>query len=181
MTILESINGTLDVNSFINFVNSPSIQDILFPIKLVFILFAAFFFCVVIYFYFESSYLQYQFLEDVTEFFSWRAYGFRDLERRLKSIMKNTASGTERGYKLAVVEAEEFLYKTLEDAGYEGETFEDLITSAKRRIRFNEKEILIDHTVRNSIVYDVNYRLDTTVAKKILADYESLIKNIAIP
>ena len=95
--------------------------------------------------------------------------------------MKNAASGSEKGYKLAVVEAEEFLYKTLEDAGYEGETFEDLITSAKRRIRFNEKDILVDHTVRNSIVYDVNYRLDATVAKKILADYESLIKNIAIP
>ena len=124
------IYNLLGITDFMNFISNPAIQDALFPIKLVFILFAVFFFCAVIYFYLNSSYLQYQFLQDVTEFFSWQAYGLRSIDKQWKSVIKKTASGNEKDFKLAVIEADDFLYATLEDRGFKGETFDELLESA---------------------------------------------------
>ena len=132
------------------------------------------------YFYFNSTYIQYQFLQDLTEFFSWQAYGLRSVNKRWKKISDQVASGLEQDYKLTITEADDLLYQILEEKGYEGETFEDLINGAGKKMLPNFDDILFAHGVRNSIVYDPNYKLDSEVAKKMLSDYESAIKNLAV-
>ena len=92
--------------------------------------------------------------------------------------MKKIKTGSEKEYKIAIVEADDFLREELEDADYEGETVEELIEAAGRRIMPNFKDILEDHKIRNFIVHDVDYKLDVSLAKKILADYEKAIKNV---
>lgn len=165
---------------FIYFISSPSIQDALFGVKLVFIFFTVFFLCAVIYFYLNSSYLQYQFLEDVTEFFSWQAYGLRQVDKRWRSIVRKTESGAEEDYKLAIVEADDFLYQTMESGGFAGETFEELVESAAKKMQPGFADILQDHQIRNSIVYEPNYMLDLDDARRTLLHYETAIKNLAL-
>ena len=172
----ETIYNFFGIKDFIYFISSPGIQDMLFPIKLVFILFTAFFLCAVIYFYINSSYLKYQFLQDVTEFFSWRAYGLREIDKRLKKIIKKAELGSETEYKLAIIEADDFLRQVLEEADYKGETFEELVNGAGRKILPNIEDILEAHNIRNSMIHDVNYKLDLKIAKKVLSDYEKAIK-----
>lgn len=174
----EQIYDFFGIKDFIYFTTSPTIQDTLFPIKIVFILFAAFFFCAVIYFYMSSSYLRYQFFQDVTEFLSWQAFGLREVDRHWNAIMKKIKTGSEKEYKVAIVEADDFLREELEDAEYQGETMEELIQAAGRRVMVNFKDILEGHKIRNFIIHDVNYRLDLNLAKKVLADYEKAIKNV---
>lgn len=176
----EQIYDYFGIRDFIYFISSPGIQEMLFPVKLVFIFFAMFFLCAVIYFYFKSSYMQYQFLQDITEFFSWRAYGLREVEKRWNKIKKNIKSGTENEYKLAIIEADDFLYQTLEESGYQGETFEELVNNVSKKMMPNLENILDFHSIRNSIVYYPSYRLDLEKAKKILSDYESTIKNLSL-
>ena len=180
MITWQQLYSFLGITDFIYFISNPAIQDTLFPIKLVFILFTVFFFCAVIYFYLNSSYLQYQFLQDVSEFFSWQAYGLRSIDKQWKSIVKKTDSGNEKDFKLAVIEADDFLYSVLEDRGFKGETFEELLNSAGRRMLPNLQDILDAHAVRDSIVFNPDYNLDVVDAKRMLANYESVIKNLSV-
>ncbi len=172
---LYNLTGTTD---FIYFISSPELQNELFPIKMVFILFTAFFFCAVIYFYINSSYMQHHFLQDTVEFLSWQPYGLRQVNKRWQKIIKKIEGGGESEYKLAIIEADDFLYKTLEDKGFDGENFEELLNSASQKILPSYENILSAHGVRNSIIHDSDYKLDLEMARNILGNYEKAIKNL---
>ncbi len=176
----DQVYQLLGIKDFIYFIDSPSIQDALFPIKLVFIAFTLFFLCAVIYFYYNSTYLKYKFLQDTSEFLSWRAYGLGDVSKRWEAIMKKTQSGLESEYKLAIIDADDFLYQTLEEKGFNGENFEELLNDAKKRISIDADTIMEDHRIRNTIVYEPDYKLDSKLAEKMLSEYETVIKNTAI-
>ncbi len=180
MITWDYIYDYFGIRDFIYFISSSSIQHTLLPVKVVFIFFTVFFFCAVIWFYINSSYIQYKFLQDLTEFFSKEAYGLRKITKSWKKIKKRIESGSESELKLAIVEADDFLYQNLQDMGYEGETFEKLVNNAGKKILNNFEEILEAHRIRNSIVYDPDFKIDLEKAKKILSIYENTIKNIAI-
>ncbi len=175
----EEFYNLFGIADFIAFTSSPELQASLLPVKIAFILFTAFFFVAVIYFYVNSTYLQYQFLQDVEEFFNWQPYGLRTINKRWNKLMKQIQVGDESEYKLAVIEADDFLYQTLEERGYQGETFEELANSADRRMLPNLDEILAAHQLRNTIVYTPEYKLEAEQAKKLLSLYEVAIKNVA--
>lgn len=174
----EQIYDYFGIRDFIYFISSPQIQEALLPIKLVFIFFAVAFFIAVIYFLANSSYVKYQFLEDVVEFFSWQPYGLREIANRWRRIEKRVEEGIESELKLAVIEADDFLMQILEDRGVEGENFDELVKNAGKIMLPNMQEIIEAHEVRNSIVYNTDYKVDLGKIKKIMAVYESAIKNL---
>lgn len=174
----EQLYDLLGIRDFIYFISSPEVQEALFPIKLVFIFFTIAFLIAVIYFLANSSYIKYQFLEDVVEFFSWQPYGLREIANRWRKIEKRVEEGIESELKLAVIEADDFLIQMIEDRGIEGENFEELIKNAGRTMIPNSEEIMQAHEVRNSIVYNPDYKIDLGKIKKIMAIYESAIKNL---
>jgi hypothetical protein len=176
----EYIYNLFGIQDFIYFISSSQIQDILFPVKLIFLLCAAFFLVFVIYFMLNSSWLQYKFLEDVSEFFSWQAYGQRQLSKQWSRIEKRTESGTESDYKLAIIDADDFLAEVLDDRGYDSETFEESIQKAGKLIAPILEDVLRAHETRNLIVYNPDYKLSIAEAKKILETYESAAKDIGI-
>ncbi len=180
MVTFEQFYDLLRIKDFIYFISSPTIQEHLFGIKLVFIAFAVFFFCVIIWFYLNSTYLQYQFLQDSIEFLSWQSFGSREVNKRWNTIAKSIKSGTESEYKLAIIEADDFLYQVLEEKDFEGDSLEELVQKAGRKRIQHYDDILEAHRVRNAIVYDTSYELDVEMAKKILSNYESAIKSIAV-
>ena len=152
----------------------------LFPIKLTFVFSAAFFLVFVIYFMINSSWLQYKFLEDVSEFFSWKAYGQREMSKQWSKIKKRIESGIESDYKLAIIDADDFLNEVLENRGYEGKDIKESIEKAGELIGPALNDVLNAHEIRNSIVYDADYKLSGDEAKKVLAIYESVINNIGM-
>ncbi len=168
------------ISDFVNFISSAQLQSALLPIKIVFIFFGFFFLAAVIYFYINSSYIQYQFLQDTVEFLSWQSYGLRQINKRWQKIVKRIEAGnkTESEYKLAIIQADDLLYSLLEERGYQGEDFNQLLNSARKKILPSFEEIDSAHKIRNSLVYDLDYRLDLELAKRILDNYEKAIKNI---
>jgi len=176
----EDFYNLFGIKEFIYFISSSDIQDMLLPVKLVCVAFTLFFLAAVIYFMLNSSWMQYKFLEDVTEFFSWQAYGAKQIEKRWIKIKNRIESGSESEYKLAVIEAEDFLNEILEERGYEGKDFQETIKSASRLISAISNEILAAHEVRNSIVYNPDYKIDADRAKKILGIYEQAINSIGL-
>ena len=176
----EQLYNLLGIRDLIYFISSPQIQDMLFPVKLVFIVFSMFFLVGVVYFTLNSSWLQYKFLEDVTEFFSWQSYGLRQITRRWGKIKKRIELGSEAELKLAIIEADDFLNEVLEDAGFEEKTFEESVKKAGRLISPILNDILRARELRNSIVYNPDYKLNLEQAKRILNVYESAINTIGI-
>jgi len=174
----ETLYNLLGIKDFIYYISSPQIQDMLFPVKLVFVCFAMFFLAGVIYFTVNSSWLQYKFLEDVTEFFSWQSYGLRTISKRWKKIRQKLDTGIEAEYKLAVIEADDFLGEMLEERGFLEKGFEESLKKAGKGMLPNLDEILSSHEVRNSIVYNPDYEINGETVKKILAVYESAINNL---
>lgn len=174
----EQIYDFLKIKDFIYFISSPTIQEMLFPVKLIFILFAIFFLVAVIYFMYVSTWMKHHFLEDVAEFFSWQAYGFKQIANRWKKIYKRLESGLESEWKLAVIEGDDFLAEVLDDKDFEGKTFEETLGSAGRNLVPNQEEVLAAHKVRNSIIYDPDYNLNLEEAKRVLSVFEAAIKNI---
>lgn len=176
----DYIYNFFGIKDFIYFISSSQIQDTLFPIKVIFISFGVFFLVFVIYFMLNSSWLQYKFLEDVTEFFSWQAYGQREMAKQWSKIRKRTESGAESDYKLAIIDADDLLGEVLDNRGYDGKDFEESIKKAGRLITPILNDVLAAHNTRNSIVYNPDYKLSVAEAKKILDIYESAVNNIGM-
>lgn len=174
----ETLYNFLGIKDFIYYISSPQIQDMLFPVKLVFVCFAMFFLVAVIYFMINSSWLQYKFLEDVTEFFSWQSYGLRTITKRWKKIKEKLDTGVEAEYKLALIEADDFLAEMLEERGFFDEKFEDAIKKAGKGMLPNIEEILSAHDMRNSVVYNPDFKVNIEAVKKILSVYETAIINL---
>ena len=174
----DQIYSFFGVKDFIYYISSSALQDYLFPVKLVFVMFAMFFLAGVIYFMINSSWLQYKFLEDVTEFFSWQSYGLREISKQWSKIKKRTESGAESDYKLAIIEADDFLVKILDDAGFDDEDFGQALKKAERMFLNGTSEILAAHETRNSIVYNPDFKISAEQAKKILDIYESAVNSV---
>ena len=168
----------MTIDQFIAYIFSPGLQEELFLVKVVFIFFSVIFFAAVMFLLFTSSYLKQQFWQDTTDFFAWKAYGLRKVIRRWKKIQKRIDTGSEAEYKLAIIEADDFLDEILENKGYPGKDFEERVKQVEIIQLPNLEEILEAHILRNSIVYDPDYRLDLDQAKRILEIYERGIKNI---
>lgn len=176
----ETLYNLLGIKDFIYYISSPQLQDMLFPVKLVFAVFAMFFLAFVIYFMINSSWLQYKFLEDVTEFFSWQSYGSRAASKQWSRIKKKAESGIESDYKLAIIDADDFLAEVLDSRGYEGKDFKETISKAGKYVALILKEVLAAHEVRNSIIYDPDFKLTSEQAKEILDVYESAVNSIGL-
>jgi hypothetical protein len=176
----ESVYNFLGIRDFIYFISSSQIQDMLFPVKLVFVCFAMFFLAFVIYFMINSSWLQYKFLEDVTEFFAWQSYGQRQMSKQWGKIKKRTESGAESDYKLAIIDADDLLSEVLDSNGYEGKDFEESVKKTGRLLAPVLNDVTSAHEARNSIVYDPDFKLSAEQAKKILDIYESAINSVGM-
>lgn len=177
---LEEVYNFYGIKEFIYFVSSPQLQEMLLPAKLVFIVFTLFFFTAVVYFMLNSSWVQYKFLEDTVEFFSWRSYGSKQIEKKWNKIKSRIESGFESEFKLAIIEAEDFLNDVLEERGYEGGDFQERLKIAEKTTTLNLSQILSAHETRNSIVYNPDFKIDSQGAKKILDIYREAINNIGL-
>jgi hypothetical protein len=180
MDFWNSIYNFFGITDFIYFISSPQIQDMLFPVKLVFATCAMFFLAMVIYFMLNSSWLQYKFLEDVTEFFSWQAYGTREITKQWNKIKKKIETGAEADYKLAIIDADDFLIEMLDKAGYEGKDFEEAVQKSGNLLSSMFNDLMRAHEIRNSIIYDPDFKLSGEVSKKVLATFESAINAVGL-
>ena len=177
----EDLYNLFGIKEFIYFISSPVLQEQLLPIKLVCFGFTLFFLVGVFYFMINSSWLQYKFLEDATEFFAWQSYGAKQISKSLEKIRKKLESGSETESKLAIIEAEDLLMQVLDERGYDQETFEESIKAANRLMTtLMMSQVQAAHQTRNSIVYNPDFKLSPEQAKNVLSIYEAAINAIGI-
>jgi|SRR3989344_1705933 len=181
MVTWEQAYDLIGIRDFIYFISSPVIQDALLPIKLVFIAFFLFFLAAVFYFYLNSSYIHYKYFYGVADLLTWQPYGLKAMAKRWNQIQKRIVTGSETEYKLAIIEADDFLQESMEDKGFKGENFDELLADASKKMPGQFRNMVAEaHQIRNSIVHDADYKLTIDLAKRILADYENATKMLAM-
>lgn len=176
----DYIFSSLGIKDFMDFLMSSDIQNDLLPLKIFFIIFTLIFLFFTIYFYINSSYVKYKFGSNVSDLLSESNPDASSNDSRWRKIIKKAQSGSEKDYKLAIIEADDLVQEVMKEAGYKGEDFDELIENVERKLLPNYDDLLKDHEIRNEIVYNLEYKLDLEEAKKILEDYESAIKNLSV-
>lgn len=174
----EDIYNFFGIRDLVYYISSSDLQDYLFPLKVIFVLFSAFFLVCIVYFMINSSWLRYKFTEDSVEFFSWQSFGAREIAKQWEKIKKRLDTGVEADLKLALIEADEFLIDILEDRGYEADSFEESLKKAARFLAPISDDILSAHNIRNSVVYDPDFKVTREMAKNILDTFEAAINRI---
>lgn len=162
----------------IDLISSPEIQAELFPAKVVFIFFTVVLLIITLYFVFVSSYLKYRFIADLAGFFNIQPASIRRIAARWKQIKERISGGSESEYKMAILEADDLFIEIMKEKGFQGKTFEDLIGQlAKIKVPGTEA-VAESHKIRNSVVYDPNYKITQEEVKKVIGSYEKAIKDI---
>jgi len=170
----------MDFSNLISHLSSNEISGILFSFQNAFFLLSFFFFIIVLSLFLKTTWKKYAFIEDTVHFFTFRPYGIKKFTKSWQRISKKLKNGDESEYKLAIIEADEMLNDTLEKVGYSGETLEEKIDKVSLVVISNKEEILEVHKIRNSIVYNPNYKVELEEAKKLLEIYRKALTDLGM-
>jgi len=146
--------------------------------KIAVIVFALILFISICFFLKRSSWVKFRFLMDFTEFFTYRPYGVKRLDKIWAKIAKRLEMGSESEHKLAVIEADSLLNEILERTGVKGEALGERLKQLTVKLLPNIEDVWEAHKIRNNIVHDPDYRLTLDQAKKALAIYEQALQDL---
>ncbi len=153
---------------------------IVFYIKIAALGISGFFLFFIIFLLFKTNFLKAHFLEDFIEFITFKPYGMKKMFKRWKKIVERLESNVESEYKLAIVEADDFLEEILRRMGYKGDTMQEILEKINDLVLPNLEDIRQVHQIRNQVVYDPNYQLDLNKAKEVLDVYEEALRNLEV-
>ena len=170
------------LNNLNLWLSSAQLQEQLIGIKIVFILLGLIFLGVILYLLFKSSFLRTHFLQDWSEFLSYKAYELQTLKHRWKKIRQRLESDSEGDWKLAVIESEELLNETLvlKGGGRPEETLEQKLEKIEDEFLPNRQEVLRTHKIYKDMLADPDYHLTSFEAKKILNTIEETLINLEV-
>lgn len=104
----------------------------------------------------------------------------RSLNREWKGIEARLDRSAPSQYKLAILEADDFLNRALSEMGYAGSDSGGRLESIPPG-HFSKLDALCDaHKVRNQIVLDRNFLLDKTEAARLLGLYREFLEEAEI-
>jgi len=159
-------------------INAPELQAEFLWIKIPFLLAFVFFVAVIVNGIFRTPYLRLSVFGDAVEILTYRPYGFPKMRRRWQKIMQRLDAGSEAEYKLAIIEADTLLDDMLKKMRLSGETVDERLQKITPLMIPNVEELTAAHHIRNSIVYDPDYRLNSNEARRVLLVYQKTFEEL---
>lgn len=168
----------LNTDSIISYLVSPAIQKMLLIPKIIVLFFWFSLLGFVIYLLLTTNWLRFRFLESLMEFFTYKPYGVKKLDKTWKKVIARLETMNESEYKLAVIEADDLLETILKKMGYPGKDLESRLKNLTSATISNIDQVFTAHKTRDDIVHDPDYRLDVEQTRKILEIYERAFRNL---
>ncbi|HEX9722544.1 MAG TPA: hypothetical protein VGA53_04750 [Candidatus Paceibacterota bacterium] len=163
-------------------VNSPGLQENLFVASLrwLFFMLSAFFLMFIVYVMTTSPTWKEMntLVADTSEFLSYRPRGLRKVGRQWKKIMARLDTENEAEYKLAIIEADTTLGEALQKMSVSGETTEQRLGQVTKIMIPTVDNVMSAHQIRNSIVYDPNYKISQADTRRVLEIYETAFRGL---
>lgn len=181
---MPSINNVIDsLNLFFsqgiyNILLHPQFPPWMVAIKTVFIIFSFILVVMIFWLLTVSSWYTRAYKEDAQEFRNFKVFDAKRNSKQWQKIKKRL--DTEKGleYKLAVLEADDFLDRTLKLLNYDGKNVEEKLKKLDAQILPNLDSIKEARVVRNDIVHNRNFELTREKAEQVLSTYEKAIKSL---
>lgn len=168
----------IDIPKILSFVTSPELTGRFFPFNWILGVIGIGMLVFIIWVIWKTQWKNYLLLFDLTEFFTYRAYGTGALGDRWKNVLSRLETASEEEYKLAVIEADNMLDASLKRIGFAGETLADRLGKVNVTIVPNLPEVREANRIRNNIVHDPSYRLTLSEARRIIEIYEVTFQNL---
>lgn len=168
----------MNIETILNLITSPGLQKELWLVKVVFLVFTAFFGGAFLYYFFKTEWLRELILRDAGEFFSKRAVVPGRLARQWEKIKRRLETGTELESKLAIMEADDFIEDILRDMGCEGDNLEEKLSKLDPGILHNPEKLLEVHKVRDNIAHEPDFSLTKRQSEDALEVYERALRDI---
>ncbi len=166
------------MNDIVSFITSFEFDVIFVYLKIIFIIFALIFLGSIIILLFKNTWLKRRFLEDITEFFTYRPFGVKRIFKQWAKIIKRLETGREGECKLAIIEADSLFNDILKEMGYGGETTSEKLKQLDSVTLPNIEQIWEAHRTRNNVVHDPDYHLTLEQAKKTMGIYEQALRDL---
>ncbi len=170
----------MSIKNPIQFFLGPEWNSWLTVVKIIFLLFSAFFAGFIIWALVKFSWLKRIFLWDLKEFLAFKPIEKEKWIKEWGKIKKRLQSNLETEAKLAIIEADSLLDEILENMGYREKDLEEKLNKLPPDFLTNLQEIYRAHKIRNDIVHDPSYKLDLGEAKRVLAAYEKALAEVDI-
>ncbi len=159
-------------------INSPELQAKLFWIKIPFFLVIGLFIAIIIIALTRTPYINLSMVGDAVELATFRPFGFPKVRRRWQKIMQRLDADDESEHKLAIIEADALLDEMLKRMKLAGDTVDDRLGKVNSLMIPSIEELKIAHQKRNSIVYDVDYRLNLQETRRVLLAYQKALEDL---
>jgi len=129
----------------------------------------------------RTDFLKWWLIWDIKEFLTYRPYGVPKATKKWAKIREKLKKNSELERKLAVIEADALLDKSLKDLKIGGATLEE---SLRKRIGpytiSNIEEVKRAHQIRNKIVHQPETSLALEEAEEVLDIYEKALKDLGM-
>lgn len=170
--------GILD--SITNLVLYPDFEGFLLLAKSIFIVVSLVFLGGISVLFFSTTWSYRAFFEDASEAVTARPYGAKKAYREWLIIKSKVESSKERERKLALIQADNLLEEILDKMGYKGNTLEERLSAMDKVLIPNLDEIRKAHSMRNSIVYNPDTKLDASDLREALSAYDKAFQEMEI-
>lgn len=94
--------------------------------------------------------------------------------------IKQKMAGSQNGYKIAVIEADDFIGDLVAGMGYAGNNFGERLENIPEGQIDNIEGMKEAHSVRNRIIHDERFVLSKEEAEGVLAQYEEFLKSFQV-
>ena len=164
----------------ISFLLNPDFTGFWLFLKVIFIIASLILGIAIVVLFFVNSWVKWFILEDLVETFTTKPYGAQKTFKRWLKIEKRLETEKEDEYKLAIIEADDLLDESLTRMGYKGEDLSEKLKKVDSSIIENIEPILEAHKIRDSIVYDPDYKLDSEIARRTIEIYKKTFQDLEI-
>ncbi len=163
---------------FLSKINFPEIQETFFWLKILFFFVIALFIFPIAVSFAKTPYLRLSMVGDAVEILTYRAFGIPKIRQRWQRVMRRLDTGSEAEYKLAIIEADTLLNEMFGKMKIPGATMDERLQKITPFMIPNIEELRNIRLIRNSVIYDPDYRLSLGEARRVLLVYQKTFENL---
>jgi hypothetical protein len=156
----------------------PPMTGWLLAAKIFFILISVSIIAFIIFVWITTPWLKRLILWDIKEFFTFRPYQIRKIDKDWMKILQRLESDLETEYKLSVIEADLLLNDVMKRLGYEGKTLSEKLDKVKPGVFADPQSIRSADQIYQNLIYDTSYELARAQAKKAVAIFEKALSDL---
>jgi len=162
----------------LNIILFPPMVGWLLALKIFMILFCLGVFSFMFYVWKTTFYMKRVFIFDLIEFFTYRSFTTRVIDRDWIKIKKRLLKKKESEYKMAVIEADLLVNDVLTRANFEGRVLSEKLE--KRAADFSDIDAMVAaDQLYQDIVNDPSYNLDYESTKAAILAFEQGLKDVS--